>query len=43
MDSSMPRYFFDLHDHSSEFDRLGTELDSQRAAQVAAVEFAAKS
>ena len=31
---------FDLHDHSSEFDRLGTELDSQRAAQVAAVEFA---
>ena len=40
MDSSMPRYFFGLHDHSSEFDRLGTELDSQRAAQVAAVEFA---
>ena len=40
MDSLMPRYFFDLHDHVSEIDRLGTELGTQRAAQIAAVEFA---
>lgn len=40
MDKPMPRFFFDLHDHESETDNLGTELGSERAAWIAAVQFA---
>ncbi|MBX7535836.1 hypothetical protein LCM19_05805 [Qipengyuania flava] len=40
MDTSMPRYFFDLHDNFTETDDLGTELLDDPAARIAAVQFA---
>lgn len=40
MGSSMPRYFFDLHDNFTETDLLGTDLDSDAAARSAAIQFA---
>jgi hypothetical protein len=41
MEAAVPRYFFNLHNGASDLDTEGTELTSDDAARIAAVQFAA--